>query len=109
MKYGKTLSESDISGLGMQTLSYRLVGVFPVDNSYFDLSENNATAGAVNTEELVGYPNCPCCGNQFGFAMCTCGKIHCVGDKAEGTCPWCGVHGKYGVSKEGFNVNRTQG
>jgi uncharacterized protein YegL len=109
MKYRKVINPSGFSGLDLQTLSYRLVGGFQVDNSYFDLSDDNGSQFKVSSDELLGAPSCPCCGNQFGFAMCQCQKIHCIGDEKVSTCPWCGNQGTYGTGGGGFDVNRTQG
>ena len=109
IKYKKQLSSNNIGGLNLETLSYRLVGGFQVDSSYFELSDSSATNFQVNTEELMGAPTCPCCGNQFAFAVCSCGKLHCIGDEETSTCPWCGNQGTYGSGEGGFNVNRTQG
>lgn len=109
MKYKKNVMESGIyAGLG--TMYYRLVGAYQVDNSYQELSDENANSFKINTTELVGAPTCPCCGNQIAFAMCVCGKIHCIGDEAESTCPWCGNKGKYTAGgSDGFDVTRAQG
>jgi uncharacterized protein YegL len=107
MKYKKMLSASGISDF--QTLSYRLVGAFQVDNTYFELSDESGSKQKIHTDELVGSPTCPCCGNQIAFAMCSCGGIHCIGDEQMSTCPWCGNQGKYGIGEGGFDVNRTQG
>lgn len=109
MKYKKSISESGIYA-GLETRSYRLVGAFQVDNSYYELTDNNEGSIKINTNELMGSPTCPCCGNQYGFAMCSCGKIHCIGDEEESTCPWCGSKGKYGFGGSGgFDVTRAQG
>lgn len=95
---------------GFQTRQYRLVGAFQVDNSYYELSGENTFSKKINTSELMGAPTCPCCGNQFAFAMCGCGGVHCIGDEKMSTCPWCGNVGQYGVGEGGgFDVNRTQG
>uniref|UniRef100_UPI004048ED81 TerY-C metal binding domain-containing protein n=1 Tax=Flavobacterium sp. TaxID=239 RepID=UPI004048ED81 len=107
MKYRKYLEPSGFAG--MQTKSYRLVGGFQIDNSYFELSEENLQNQSISSDELVGSPACPCCGNQYGFAMCQCGKIHCIGNEDVSTCPWCGSQGKYGFGEGGFDVNRTLG
>lgn len=110
MKYRKNIASSNFEGLALNTLSYRLVGAFPVDNTYFELSDESGADAKVNTQELVGAPTCPCCGNQFAFAVCRCGKLHCIGEEDTCTCPWCGHHGSYGVGGSGgFDVNRTQG
>jgi uncharacterized protein YegL len=109
IKYRKVMSSSGFSDLGLQTRSYRLVGGFQVDNTYFELSEENSGTFSVNSDELQGAPSCPCCGNQFGLAMCQCQKIHCIGNEEVSTCPWCGSQGTYGSGGGGFDVNRTQG
>jgi uncharacterized protein YegL len=109
MKYKKTLKDSGIYA-GLETMSYRLVGAYQVDNSYYELTDNNENGLKINTSELMGSPTCPCCGNQYAFAMCGCGKIHCIGDEEESTCPWCGSKGKYtSGGSGGFDVTRAQG
>lgn len=109
IKYKKRIAESKFGGLELRTLTYRLVGAFQVESSYYELSNNLSDDLKVNTDELIGAPTCPCCGNQFAFAVCMCGKLHCVGDEEISTCPWCGSQGSYGAGEGGFDVTRTQG
>lgn len=109
IKYKKKISASNFGGLELGTLSYRLVGAFQVDNSYYELSDNSNESFKVNTDELIGAPTCPCCGNQFAFAVCSCGKLHCIGDEEISTCPWCGNQGRYSAGEGGFDITRTQG
>lgn len=109
MKYKKDIIPSSIIGVEYGTLSYRLVGAYQVDNSYFELCENKHQQQKINTEELRGAPTCPCCGNQFAFAACSCGNIHCIGEEEISTCPWCNNQAQYGFGDGGFDVNRTQG
>ena len=110
MKYKKDIVPSALGGMEYGTLSYRLVGAYQIDNSYFELSESNAPKQKINTEELRGAPTCPCCGNQYAFAVCVCGNLHCIGEEEMSTCPWCKTTAKYGFGGEGgFDVNRTQG
>lgn len=111
MKYRKNLTSNEWGGLQMDTLSYKLVGAYQVDNNYYDLSDSDAPAQKrINTQELIGAPTCPSCGNQYAFAACHCGGIHCIGDEEVSTCPWCNSQGRYGFGGEGgFDVNRTQG
>ena len=109
MKYKKVINPSEFSELDLNTKSYRLVGGFQVDNTYFELSDENASISKVRSEELIGAPSCPCCGNQFAFAMCSCGKIHCIGEEEISTCPWCNNSAKYGYGEGGFDVNRGLG
>jgi uncharacterized protein YegL len=109
MKYRKVVYPSSLGGLEFETLSYRLVGGFQVNESYFELSDEIGLHSKVNSSELIGAPSCPCCGNQFAFAVCQCQKIHCIGDEKESMCPWCGNKASYGASEGGFDVNRAQG
>lgn len=109
IKYRREVTENDFSELGLETGFYRLVGGFPVDNSYFELSGSNAPQSSINTEELAGFPACPSCGNQFGFAVCGCGHVHCVGHEEVSTCPWCGNAAQYGFGEGNMDLNRTQG
>ena len=107
IKYRKNLTAS---GFGdFQTLSYKLIGAFQVDITYFELSDENGHKQKIHTDELIGSPTCPCCGNQIGMALCSCGGMHCIGDEEESTCPWCGNTGRYGIGEGGFDVTRTQG
>ena len=109
IKYKKQLATGNIGGIELGTRSYRLVAAYQVDNSYFELSDSKAINFKINTEELIGAPSCPCCGNQFGFAMCSCGKLHCIGEEQISTCPWCGNKANYAAGDGGFDVGRTQG
>lgn len=109
MKYRRVVNPTAIAGLDFQILSYKLVGAFPVNDSYTELSDGAGIHTKVNTSELIGAPSCPCCGNQIGFAVCQCQKIHCIGEEEESTCPWCENKGRYGFGEGGFDVNRAQG
>ena len=107
IKYRKNVFEDNKGDI---RLNYKLVGAFRVDESYYELSDENATNLKINTENLEGAPTCPCCGNQFGFAYDdSCGKIHCIGKEKISTCPWCGNQAQYGFGESGFDVNRTRG
>ena len=109
MKYVKTISPTSFSGLELSTKFYKLKGAYVVDESYRELSQENSNQFRVNTEELIGAPTCPSCGNQIAFAVCQCGQIHCIGDEEESTCPGCGNKGRYSSGQGGFDVSRTQG
>ena len=90
--------------------SYRFVGTYPVDNeTYLEFSDGWQAVGKVNTSLLDGFPNCPCCGNQFGFSTCMCGGIHCADEKSHQTCPWCGQAAEYGLGEIDMDVARTRG
>lgn len=111
MKYRKVVGpSSSFAEIGLSTRAYRMVGAYQVSDEYFALSDTTGPRSfTIHTDELVGAPNCPCCGNQIGFAMCSCGGIHCLGDEEISTCPWCGNQGRYVAGDGGFDVNRTQG
>ncbi|MCL1932524.1 MAG: VWA domain-containing protein [Candidatus Azobacteroides sp.] len=107
IKYRKNVFENESGDIAFD---YRLVGAFRVDNSYFEMSDENAGDLKISTDKLKGAPTCPCCGNQYGFAYDeTCGKIHCIGTEKISTCPWCGNQAQYGFGDRGFDVNRTRG
>lgn len=109
MKYRKSIAESIYAGIELSSKSYKLVGAYQVDNSYFELADSTNFITKVNTDELIGGPTCPCCGNQIAFAVCVCDKIHCIGDEEISTCPWCNNQGSYTSGEGGFDVSRTQG
>ena len=112
IKYGKRIKQSAIKGLeSFNTTDFKLVGAYPIDEeSYKSLSATSNTKPNINTLDLLGVPTCPCCGNQFGFVVCECGNIFCVGEEMQNTCPWCGTEGTLTQgSAEGMNINRTIG
>jgi uncharacterized protein YegL len=90
---------------------FKLVGAYPIDKVVYErLSEKGATNRKINTSELLGAPVCPCCGNQYGLVLCSCGKIFCVGEDGECHCPWCGSGGLLSIAgEEGLNLSRTRG
>lgn len=68
---------------------YQLVGCTPVKNSYFEMSSEQSNVATVDSNQLMGFPSCPHCGNRIGFAMCDCGNTFCIAGPGEQTCPWC--------------------
>ena len=109
MKYRKVINQSGFGGLDYHTRAYRLVGGFQVDSSYDELTDQIQAQNKINSNELIGAPACPCCGNQYAFAVCQCQKIHCIGTEPVSTCPWCNMQGTYTSGEGGFDVNRAQG
>jgi len=110
IKYKRSTTQTDFSSeINLETLYYRLVGAYQVDNSYFELSSEESLNQKISTDELQGFPTCPCCGNQYGFSVCACGKLHCVGNEKVSVCPWCGNQGEYGSGGDALDINRTQG
>jgi uncharacterized protein YegL len=109
IKYRKSLQPSTVTEIKLETIAYSLICVYQVDTSYSELSDSEPASFSINTDELIGFPNCPCCSNQTGFAMCICGGIHCISDESLNTCPWCENRGAYEYDESGFEVSRTQG
>ncbi len=109
IKYKKTIAPSEV--IGFSRRSYNLVGGFKVDNEYFELAAGGAVSNqSINTEELVGAPSCPCCGNQFSFAVCgACSGLFCLGGPGEHSCSWCDTTAFYGFGEGGMDVRRTKG
>ena len=108
IKYRKVISDAGIAGLDISTRTYKLVGAYPVAESYFEMADNGHVS-KVHSDELIGSPTCPCCGNQIVFAQCSCYNLLCIGVSAENTCPWCGTTGRYGAAEGGFDVNKSLG
>ena len=107
IKYRKNVFENDSGDIALE---YRLVGGFRVDNTYFEMSDENAADLKIDANLLIGAPTCPCCGNQYGFAYDgKCDKIHCTGTEKISECPWCGNKSQYGFGEGSFDVNRTKG
>ncbi|MBC8154846.1 MAG: VWA domain-containing protein [Bacteroidetes bacterium] len=111
MKYMRTQRPGDewLSGLNIETREYRLLGSYPVDSQYFELSDGQESTVSINTEELVGFPGCPHCGNPYGFSLCGCGKLFCTGGESPSRCPWCHTEMQMDMGDGSANVNRTAG
>lgn len=114
LKYQKRIDKNDFSNFtGMGSRFFKFVGAYPVENSYFEMVDgyaNGSIAGnKINTNELVGFPSCPCCGNGIALGLCMCGCIMCVGNESVSKCPWCGVSASFHTTSDGMNVGRTQG
>lgn len=88
---------------------YHLEGAFTLEESYFDWSSNNYVSEEVDTALLDGVPACPQCGNPSAFAMCTCGKLLCVGEEDIVACPWCKKQITFSKGGSDFSINRGQG
>jgi uncharacterized protein YegL len=108
IKYHKQITPSETLP-DFSVLTYRLAGAFPIDDAYFELSDGKQAVGKINTKSLNGFPTCPCCGNQYGFATCVCGGVHCADSNPTQTCPWCGQSAEYGLGDGGLDVSRTRG
>lgn len=110
IKYAKKISPLELEGLEQFNVRhFKLIGAYPVDNSYYELSSSKETNRKISTNELIGFPTCPSCGNQYAFVTCECGNIFCVGENIQNKCPWCGLEGSLESAEGGIDVNRTRG
>ena len=110
IKYKKQIQENEFtSNLGFGTLVYRLTGAYQVNSDYHELSSDKQIDQKLSTENLQGFPTCPCCGNQFGISVCSCNKILCTGEEDVTTCPWCGTQAHYGQGGGSIDLNRNLG
>lgn len=114
LKYQKRTDANDFShftGIGSRT--FKFVGAYPIDNTYFELvdgyANGNLAGSRINTSNLVGFPSCPCCGNGVAIGLCMCGSIMCVGNEPVSKCPWCGVQVSFNSSSGGMDIGRTRG
>ncbi len=91
---------------------FELTGCYPITEDYFEWSSPEVANLVVNTEELVGIPGCPYCGNISAFAMCGCGKLMCINGPGKATCPWCKTTVDFTPNEgasDGFDVQRGRG
>lgn len=112
MKYDRISSQINLEKLSLGIPLFKIAGCFPITEDYFSWSDVMATDQTINTDELVGSPGCPHCGNVTAFAMCECGKLMCMNGPGNSICPWCEkklvfMDGR-GAS-DGFDVVRGKG
>lgn len=114
IKYQKRLGSNDFSHMTrIGGHKYKFVGTYPIDNSYFEMVDgytNGSLSGSkINTDELIGFPSCPCCSNQVAIGLCMCGSIMCVGNEPTSICPWCGIKVSFNASNGSMDIGRTRG
>jgi len=109
IKYRKAPINMFFVGSEIDVMGFKLAGAYPINESYFELSESNYQANTVDASKLMGMPTCPICGNQHGLAVCACGKIFCIGKPGFNKCPWCNNLGDFGFGEGKLDINRTQG
>lgn len=109
IKYQKRISKTDFDNFSLDTRDFKLVGAYPIDNNYYELSDGTPNNLSIRTSELNGFPTCPCCGNQYGFSHCTCGQIMCTGEEEVNRCPWCSTEAYFSFDSKDININRTRG
>lgn len=109
IKYG--LIKNLVSLNKEQQSKYQLEGCYPIDNDYFEWSDEKKTSQFVNTNQLIGSPSCPHCGNGIAFAMCNCGNLLCIDHTGIAICPWCAQHLQFIMDDQGedFDVIRGKG
>lgn len=114
LKYMKRIDKNDFSQFtGIGSRKFKFVGAYPIDNTYFEMvdgyANGNLSGSRVNTADLIGFPSCPCCGNQVAIGLCMCGNIMCVGNEQQSKCPWCGIQVSFQSSGGGMDIGRTRG
>lgn len=92
---------------------FELEGVFALDSHYDEMSvAGHTTSEKVNTAMLNGAAGCPHCGNPFGFSMCQCGGVLCLGHDGKAVCPHCDSALRFDMDGSGggeFDVSRGLG
>ncbi len=110
VKYAKKVS--DVEGWESMNLKYadfKLVGAYPIDGEAYDNLSDGTSNRLINTSYLRGVPTCPCCGNQIGVVVCSCGNIMCSSEETT-ACPWCGMEGSLGeIAEGGIDITRGRG
>lgn len=87
---------------------YILDGAFPVDESYFELSDNNGNTQSLSGNMLDGRAApCPYCGNSM-LGHSECDKWICLNPEHlhNVKCPWCGQVSSYGGDVGEFKGGR---
>jgi len=100
------------SGMRVEHSMYGIVGAYAVSEDYAAWSDPALVAPTINTSRLLGGAGCPHCANRYAFAVCGCGKLHCIGGDGEATCPWCSKLGRYVIAGDedpGQDVERGRG
>ena len=78
---------------------YKLDGAYPVEESYFELSEASGDAQSISAGSIDGKAApCPHCGNPILGYDHACDKYLCLhpGHLYNVKCPWCGDVSNYG-------------
>jgi uncharacterized protein YegL len=110
IKYERSLPNFENTRIQMGKAHYFLSGVFALEQDYFELSDSRCLTRTINSDELLGAPGCPHCGNPIGFAMCRCGQIMCIRGEGPATCPSCQQACNFAQSDgDGFDVARGRG
>lgn len=85
IKYARETDGSSFS----QNKIYKLVGAYPIDGEIYDKLSDGTSSHSINAASLRGVPSCPCCGNEYGAVLCSCGSIICA-NGVHSVCPVCG-------------------
>lgn len=113
MKYERAMQKVETRDFKVNVAHYDITGCYPLDEEYFAWSDPRATNIKINSDELIGTPGCPHCGNPSAFGVCACGKLLCFKGPGEITCPWCEKTGFFGPvpsgAEGGFDVGRGRG
>lgn len=103
--------DSDRSGhLLVDESTFKLMGAYPIDEAqYAKFSEEGGSRHQISSDILAGMPVCPCCGNQPGMVLCSCGKIFCAEAGNTSHCPWCGIAGVLQAVSDSIDFSRERG
>jgi uncharacterized protein YegL len=110
MKYMAMAPQFNNLDINLANSGFHLDGCYPLDESYFEWSDEDVIRELVNTDQLNGTPACPHCGAFTAFAVCQCGKLLCVSDETV-VCPWCEKELRFaqGNGSDSFDVQRSRG
>lgn len=109
LKYERAKQSAETPDFKVDATLYNLVGVYPAENDFDELSDTRANANTISTEALIGSPGCPHCGAPYAFAACSCGQILCAQGEGKATCPGCGKEIQMGMADGDFDVTRSRG
>ena len=76
IKYARRF-DNEKKEYGYRFSGFKLVGAYLIDKEIYSGLSSGEPA-KINTNEIIGAPTCPCCGNQFGCVLCECGNLFCA-------------------------------
>lgn len=110
MKYEKIQHELSGKNYKLDTSFFDFSGCYPLEDDYFQWSDESSNKLTINTSQLQGGAGCPHCGARIAFAMCSCGGILCLNEPGIAECPWCESSVEFGSEGGGdFDVGRGRG
>ena len=110
LKYIRTIKTRNMVDIPYDLTRYQLKGSYSLNADYQELSDPDyKIKRMISTNELSGFPACPCCNSQIAICICKCGRIFCVEGDGVYTCPWCHLQSNFGRGRSPLSIGRQLG